>query len=231
MSRSERLLSLLQVLRRYRTPVSGQTLANELNISIRTLYRDIASLQAQGATIEGEAGVGYVLRPGYLLPPLMLTRDEIEALVLGTRFVAQRTDAQLAGAARDALAKITAVLPVDLRQSLQDTPMIVGPSPAAAPQAVALSQLRLGIRNEQVLRITYQDGKGVQTLREIWPFALSFFEGARVLVAWCCLRQDFRHFRTDRITECHMLEQRSPKRRAALLKQWRQQNTIPDRLF
>lgn len=231
MSRSERLLSLLQVLRRYRQPVSGQKLAEELNISIRTLYRDIASLQAQGADIEGEAGVGYVLRPGYLLPPLMLTRDEIEALVLGTRFVAQRTDEQLAGAAREALVKITAVLPEDIRQSLNDITMIVGPSPAQAPQAVELAQLRQGIRNEQVLRITYHDGQGAQTMREIWPFALSFFEGARVLVAWCCLREDFRHFRTDRIVECQMLEARSPKRRAALLKQWRQQNTIPDRFF
>lgn len=231
MSRSERLLSLLQVLRRYRQPVSGQTLAAELNISIRTLYRDIASLQAQGADIEGEAGVGYVLRPGYLLPPLMLTRDEIEALVLGTRFVAQRTDAQLANAAREALVKIAAVLPDDLRQSLSDITMIVGPSPAVAAQAVELAQLRQGIRNEQVLRIAYQDGKGAQTRREIWPFALSFFEGARVLIAWCCLRGDFRHFRTDRIVECEMLNQRSPKRRAALLKQWRQQNAIPDRLF
>lgn len=231
MSRSERLLSLLQVLRRHRKPVSGQTLANALNISVRTLYRDIASLQAQGADIEGEAGVGYVLRPGYLLPPLMLTRDEIEALVLGARFVAQRTDAELAGAAHEALAKITAVLPDDLRESLHDITMIVGPSAAQAPQAIALAQLRAGIRREQVLRITYQDGKGAQTMREIWPFALSFFEGARVLVAWCCLREDFRHFRTDRITQCITLDQRSPKRRAALLKQWRQENTIPDRLF
>lgn len=231
MSRSERLLSLLQVLRRYRQPVSGKTLAHEMNISIRTLYRDIASLQAQGADIEGEPGLGYVLRPGYLLPPLMLTREEIEALVLGARFVAQRTDAQLASAAREALAKITAVLPADLRQTLHDTPMIVGPSPAQTPPAVELAQLRLGIRNEQVLRITYQDASGIQTERDIWPLVLTFFEGARVLVAWCCLRQSFRHFRIDRIIQCTLLDQRSPKRRTSLLKQWRQENTIPERLF
>jgi predicted DNA-binding transcriptional regulator YafY len=231
MTRSERLLTLLQVLRRYRQPVRGQTLADELGISIRTLYRDIASLQAQGADIEGEPGLGYVLRPGYMLPPLMFSRDEIEALVLGARFVAQRTDEQLAHSARDALAKITAVLPQDLRQALQDTAMIVGPSAAPTQQPVGLAQLRLAIRVEHVLRITYQDGSGQQTEREIWPFALSFFDGSRVLMAWCCLRHSFRHFRTDRILECDVLDARMPKRRAALLKQWRLENAIPERLF
>ncbi|THF48651.1 helix-turn-helix transcriptional regulator [Allorhizobium terrae] len=236
MSRAERLLTLLQVLRRYRQPVRGQTLADELGISIRTLYRDIASLQAQGADIEGEPGLGYVLRPSYMLPPLMFSRDEIDALVLGARFVAQRTDDQLAHAARDALAKITAVLPQDLRQALQDTAMIVGPSnfgQNAAPkqQPVALADLREAIRLERVLRISYQDGSGTQTLREVWPFALSFFEGARVLMAWCCLRQSFRHFRTDRILECQIKDARMPKRRAVLLKQWHLENAIPERLF
>jgi predicted DNA-binding transcriptional regulator YafY len=231
MTRSERLLALLQVLRRYRQPVRGQTLADELGISIRTLYRDIASLQAQGADIEGEPGLGYVLRPGYMLPPLMFNREEIEALVLGARFVAQRTDDQMASAAREALAKITAVLPQDLRQTLQDTAMIVGPSASPTQQPVELATLRQAIRLERVLRMSYQDGRGQQTEREIWPFALSFFDGARVLMAWCCLRQSFRHFRTDRILDCHVLDARMPKRRAALLKEWRLENAIPERLF
>lgn len=231
MTRSERLLALLQVLRRYRQPVRGQTLADELGISIRTLYRDIASLQAQGADIEGEPGLGYVLRPGYMLPPLMFNREEIEALVLGARFVAQRTDDQLASAAREALAKITAVLPQDLRQTLQDTAMIVGPSASPTQQPVELATLRQAIRLERVLRMSYQDGSGQQTEREIWPFALSFFDGARVLIAWCCLRQSFRHFRADRILDCHVLDARMPKRRAALLKEWRLENAIPERLF
>src|SRR5580693_9210891 len=99
LSRSERLLALLQALRRRRRPVSGRALAEELGVSLRTLYRDIASLQAQGADIVGEAGVGYVLLPGFLLPPLMFSEDEIEALVLGSRWVAKRTDDRLGGAA------------------------------------------------------------------------------------------------------------------------------------
>ena len=102
MSRAERLLDLIQVLRRYRQPVSGQRLADELGVSIRTLYRDIATLQGQGAAIDGEAGLGYVLRPGFMLPPLMFTEEEIEALVLGSRWVAKRSDARLGSAARNA---------------------------------------------------------------------------------------------------------------------------------
>ena len=106
MSRSERLFSLLQALRRYRRPVSGKALAQELGVSMRTLYRDIATLQSQGADIDGEPGVGYVLRPGFILPPLMFSEDEIEALVLGSRWVASRGDDSLGLAARDVLAKV-----------------------------------------------------------------------------------------------------------------------------
>src|SRR5215472_5836791 len=118
MSRAERLLDLMQALRLRRRPVAGQALAAELGVSLRTLYRDIAALQAQGAWIEGEAGLGYVLRPGFMLPPLMFSEDEIAALVLGSRWVAERGDAELALAARHALAKIAAVLPADLRPEL-----------------------------------------------------------------------------------------------------------------
>src|SRR5215467_1409741 len=127
MSRAERLLDLIQVLRRYRQPVSGQTLADELGVSIRTLYRDIATLQGQGAAIDGEAGLGYILRPGFMLPPLMFTEEEIEALVLGSRWVAERADAPLSKAARNALANIVAVLPDDLRDGADASSLLVGP--------------------------------------------------------------------------------------------------------
>src|SRR6187402_2031692 len=119
-SHAPRLLELLQVLRRYRQPVAGQTLADELGVSLRTLYRDIASLQAQGAAIDGEAGLGYVLRPGFMLPPLMFSHE-----VLGSRWVAERTDSRLAEAARNALAKVAAVLPSDLRQALDTSSLFV----------------------------------------------------------------------------------------------------------
>src|SRR4051812_34027813 len=116
MSRAERLLQLLQVLRRYRRPASGQTLADELGVSIRTLYRDIASLQAQGANIEGAPGVGYVMKPGFMLPPIMFGSEELDALVLGMRWVADRGDETLSASALSALAKIAAVLPAELRR-------------------------------------------------------------------------------------------------------------------
>src|SRR6185437_6693787 len=131
LSRSERLLALLQALRRRRRPVSGRILADELGVSLRTLYRDIASLQGQGAEIEGEAGLGYVLKPSFWLPPLMLSGEEIEALVLGARWVGSRTDEQLALAARDAIAKITAVLPASLRDDVESSTLLV-PGKASA---------------------------------------------------------------------------------------------------
>jgi predicted DNA-binding transcriptional regulator YafY len=226
MSRSERLLSLLQVVRRYRRPVSGQTLAQEVGVSLRTLYRDIASLQAQGANIEGAPGVGYVLRPGFMLPPLMFSEEEIEALVLGSRWVAERADDPLRSAARDALAKIAAVLPSGLREGLEASALLVGPGKLMASSAVDLASIRAAIRSERKAAIRYQDGRGVASDRTIWPFALGFFDHARVLVAWCELREDFRHFRTDRIDVFSVTEVRYPWRRQALLKAWREAEGI-----
>ncbi|PPJ45517.1 YafY family transcriptional regulator [Rhizobium sp. KAs_5_22] len=231
MSRSERLLSLLQVLRRHRQAVSGAALASELGISLRTLYRDIATLQAQGANIEGEAGVGYVLRPGYMLPPLMFSREEIEALVLGARLVAQRADPELAISARDALAKITEVLPGDLREELAASTLFAGPGLPLPEDRIDLARLREFIRSEQMMKIAYRDEKGSPTERLIWPFALTFFEGARVVIAWCTLRDDFRSFRTDRMDLMEGPLGRYPKRRMQLLKAWRLQNGIPERLL
>lgn len=221
MSRAERLLALMQVLRRHRAPVSGAALAAELDVSLRTLYRDIASLQAQGASIEGEPGVGYVLRPGFLLPPLMLTEEEIEALVLGARWVAQRTDAHLAASARNLVAKVGAVLPADLRLALDTNALLVPAGPPDVPLRIDLAQVRLAIRRERKLRIAYEDAAGRATTRVVWPFALGFFEKTRMVAAWCETRQGFRHFRTDRIAALQPLEERYPRRRQALLKEWR----------
>src|ERR1700692_3323279 len=117
MSRAQRLLDLIQPLRGYRRPVSGPTLAEEMGIPLRNVDRDIETLKAQGAHIDGEPGVGYVLRPGFMLPPLMFSEEEIEAMVLGPRWAAGRADAALGAAARNALAKIAAVLPQDLKIS------------------------------------------------------------------------------------------------------------------
>lgn len=222
MARSERLLSLLQILRRYNRPVSGARLAEELGISIRTLYRDIASLQAQGASIEGEPGVGYILRPGFMLPPLMFSQIELEALMLGFRWVSKFADEPVTKAASDALAKIAAVLPESLKDELESTALLVGPRTIRDVEMVDLQTARTAIRNGQKLQITYVDAVGNQSKRTIWPFALGYFQKIRILVGWCEERMDFRHFRTDRLTALTNLEKRYPKRRATMLREWRE---------
>ncbi|MFO1106372.1 MAG: YafY family protein [Amaricoccus sp.] len=220
MSRAERLLQLLQILRRHYRPASGHLLAAELGVSLRTLYRDIASLQAQGAPIEGEAGIGYILRPGFLLPPLMFSDEEIEALVLGSTWVARSTDARLGAAAEAALAKIGAVLPPDLRAALEGSSLLV-PTRHAPPNEIDLALVRTAIRTERKLGLGYADASGAVTDRVVWPFALGFFERTRVIAAWCELRGDFRHFRTDRIARLDPRPERYPRRRRSLLGEWR----------
>ncbi|MBV1702867.1 MAG: YafY family transcriptional regulator [Hyphomicrobiales bacterium] len=228
MSRAERLLELIQILRRYRRPVSGEKLSAELGVSIRSLYRDVATLRAQGATIEGEPGLGYMLRPGFMLPPLMFSEDEIEALVLGSRWVAERADGHLALAARNALTKIVAVLPSDLRDEAAASSLLVGPSENLARKDQDITTIRKAIRAEHKLLIAYEDAKAVATQRVIWPIALAFFDHCRVVAAWCETRRDFRHFRTDRIKMIEALELRYTRRRAVLLKEWRALEGIPE---
>lgn len=230
LSRAQRLLDLIQELRRHRRPVSGAALADEISVSLRTLYRDIATLNAQGAKIDGEPGVGYMLRPGFLLPPLMFSEEEIEALVLGSRWVAERGDAPLARAARHALAKIGAVLPADLKDELDTATLLVGPTQKPPVGEARLPAIRAAIRQERKLRITYLDAEGAKTHRVIWPFALGFFERYRVVAAWCELREGYRHFRADRIASLTPLQARYPLRRAVMLKKWRASEGIPDRM-
>jgi predicted DNA-binding transcriptional regulator YafY len=226
-SRAQRLLDLIQLLRRHRFPISGAALAQELGVSLRTLYRDIETLNAQGARIDGEAGVGYVLRPGFMLPPLMFSEEEIEALVLGSRWVAERADAPLSAAARNALAKIVAVLPDDMRDGADATGLLVGPGNEIAAGDAELATIRQAIRTEHKLSIAYVDQDGAQTRRTVWPFALAFFDRVRIVAAWCELRGDYRHFRTDRIAALKLSDKRYPRRRQALLKEWRTSEGIP----
>jgi predicted DNA-binding transcriptional regulator YafY len=229
MSRAQRLLDLIQLLRGYRRPVSGAVLAEALGISLRTLYRDIETLKAQGAHIEGEPGLGYVLRPGFMLPPLMFSEEEIEAIVLGSRWVADRADAALSSAARNALAKISAVLPSDLKAGLDTSGLLIGPGVPIATDNAQLPLIRAAIRSEHKLRISYLDRNGASSTRVVWPFALGFFDHVRIVVAWCELREGFRHFRTDRIGKVQALDKRYPGRRQVLLKEWRASEGIAER--
>jgi predicted DNA-binding transcriptional regulator YafY len=220
MSKSHRLFDLMQMLRRHADPVSGDTLAREAGVSLRTIYRDIATLQAMGAEIDGEPGVGYVLRPGFLLPPLMFSEDEIQALALGAQWVRRQTDEGLALAAHNALAKIVAVLPAEQRHKVDDNSFHVSRS---APQAktVDLRIVREAMREQRKLRIGYRDEKGGQTERTIWPIMLGFFEARRIIAGWCELRRDFRTLRSDRVASIKLMKERYPGRRRDLVKQWR----------
>ena len=183
MSRSQRLLALMQCLRRYRRPVTAARLGEALGVSARTIYRDVAALAVEGAPIEGEAGVGYVLRPGFMLPPLMFSEEEIEALVLGSRWVHQRADRELANAAANVLAKIGAVLPKDLRETLDDSGLLIAPGEPIAAGDAQLPKIRQAIRTERKLGLSYRDKDGVASKRTVWPFGIGFFEKSRVVMA------------------------------------------------
>ncbi|HUX37061.1 MAG TPA: YafY family protein [Rectinemataceae bacterium] len=227
MSRAERLLDLIQNLRRRRYAVSGGVLAKELGVSLRTLYRDIASLQAQGAPIEGEAGVGFVLRPGFTLPPLMFGAEEIEALVLGSRWVIERGDETLAKAARDALAKIGAVLPAPLKEVLETGTLIVPSQDRVPVDGKLMECVRRSIREETKISLRYRDATDELTQRIVWPFAIGFFDQVLMIVAYCELRKDFRHFRADRVESWEDLRIAYHRNHLELLREWRESRGIP----
>jgi predicted DNA-binding transcriptional regulator YafY len=218
--RADRLFRIIQILRRSTRPVTAASLAEELEVSKRTVYRDVADLIGQRVPIEGEAGLGYLLASDYDMPPLMLTPDEIEAVMLGAQWVAGRSDKALSNAARDVVAKIAAVVPERLR------PFIVAPSVGAKPTAgepeerVDPSQLRSAIRDGRKLRLRYRSEAGEETERTVWPVILGYAETSRLLVAWCELRHGFRHFRTDRIIEAEMLDETIGLRQGELRRRW-----------
>ncbi|PHV30427.1 transcriptional regulator [Janthinobacterium sp. BJB312] len=229
MSRSGRLFLLMDAMRARRVPVTAAQLAQQLGVSERTIYRDIQTLAELGAPLQGEAGIGYVLRRGAFLPPLMFGADELEALVLGARWVRRQGDAGLAQAASNALAKIAAASPRDLRDSMAETSLWVPLGrPADGTQAADryVQPVREAIRYEQKITLAYEDEQGSATSRTVWPFALAFFEGKRLLAAWCELRGDYRHFRIDRIASVRQHEERYPTRRHVLLDAWRKAHEI-----
>lgn len=221
MPRAARLLQLLELLRKRRSVVTGAELAASTGTSLRTLYRDILALREQGVTIEGEAGTGYRVVPGWVLPPLMFDEDELEALLLGIRWVSKRTDPALERSARAALDKIEAVLPRDLRHVFEQSALLVGPGWKETGVVLDLSLVRTAIRERRRVELSYRDAKGQSSERVVWPVALGFFESARILAGWCELRQDFRHFRLDRVESWKALPQRYPGSRADLFERWK----------
>jgi predicted DNA-binding transcriptional regulator YafY len=231
MSRSERLLSLLQSLRRRRYAVSGHVLAGELGVSLRTVYRDVASLQAQGARIEGGAGVGFLLHPGFMLPPLMFSPEEVEALVLGARWVMDRADERLASASRDAVAKIAAVIPPRLKEVLESGTLLVPTQPRPDVDDRLMECVRRAIRDETKLALSYRAVSGELTRRVVWPFALAYFDQALLVMAFCELRRDFRHFLADRVESWEDLQVGYPRDHLELLREWQEREGIPPRKY
>ncbi|HEX7885643.1 MAG TPA: YafY family protein [Phenylobacterium sp.] len=221
MRRADRLFQIIQILRRGTRPVTAEAIAQELETSKRTVYRDIADLVGQRAPIRGEAGVGYILEDGFDLPPLMLTPEEVEAAVLGAQMVVARGDPALRRAAQDLIAKIGAVIPENLR------PLVVEPATRAAtswnatPDRIDMVGVRQAIRAGHKIVLTYRDERDRETERTVWPFAVGYYETSRLVLAWCEMRLDFRSFRTDRVTAATFTEERYPDRPASLRARWR----------
>lgn len=192
-----RLFQLLDELRLRRTAVPARVLARDMDVSLRTLYRDIADLQAMGAPIRGEGGVGYRLEPGYFMPSLQLDKDELSALALGLGLVAARTDPSMSEAARRAAAKIASSVGEEIRREFLDSSFEAGPSDAA--NTPHLGMLRQAIRAREVLEIDYKSLSGRPSTRFAHPLGLTVFDSVWLLTIWCETASDFRHLRVDRI--------------------------------
>jgi predicted DNA-binding transcriptional regulator YafY len=207
MRRADRMLQIVQALRRSSAPTTARQLAEELEVVPRTIYRDISALQASRVPIDGEAGVGYVLRPGYDLPPMMFSIEEIEAVTLGLRMVIERGDRELARGAEDVLAKIEAVVPNDIADQMWKSMLLV---PYPVNPDVGFGQflpiIRTAIRESRKLHIHYADAEAKGTERTIWPLGLYLYSHVTLVCAWCEKRQDFRTFRSDRIKLCKALK-------------------------
>lgn len=221
MRRADRLFQIIQILRRSSRAVIAREIADELEVSLRTVYRDVADLIGQNVPIRGEAGFGYVLDDAFDMPPLMLTPDEVEAAVLGAQWVAGRGDPALAKAAQDLIAKITSVVPERLRPFIADPTIGTRPGGRQVPDVIDLARVREWIRGGRKIRIDYHDEKGDRTRRVVWPVIIGFLEDRRMLAAWCELRQDFRHFRADRVIAAEFLDERYPVRPGALRQRWK----------
>jgi predicted DNA-binding transcriptional regulator YafY len=220
-----RLFQLLESLRGRTRPVAAQSIAEALGVSLRTIYRDMATLQAMGAPIRGESGLGYQLEAGYFLPPMGFDADELDAIVLGTRLVAARGDEELTEAARRVTAKIGAVLSNDTRQHFEHLPLRVASAQGDATAHVPgmMRTLRLAIRDHAILQIEYSDLQKRRSLREIRPLGLTMFDQVWLLTAWCEHRDSFRNFRLDRLRSARRIGRRFTLERGKRFEDYLQQ--------
>jgi predicted DNA-binding transcriptional regulator YafY len=190
--------------------MTAAALAEQLEVNVRTVYRDVATLQARRVPIEGAAGIGYVLRRGFDLPPLMFTTEEVDAIAVGAQLVRRLRDPALQDAAASVLAKIAIVLPDQTRSYFASAPFYVSEGSAHVPDGVDLSEIRSAIRDTRKLRLMYVDEQERHTRRTIWPIALAYYVDVTLIAAWCELRNDYRHFRVDRVEALTILEEQYP---------------------
>ena len=225
MRRADRLFELIHLLRRARRAITAAQLAEALEVAPRTIYRDIAALTAMGVPIDGAAGVGYIMRPGYDLPPLMFDREEVEAVAVGLQLLTRTGDRDLQAAARRVVAKVAAVLPELRADELDDGRFVV--SSFGASTAADLGVLRSAVRDHRRLAIVYRDEREQLTERNCLPLAVIYYIEVTVLAAWCELRDDFRHFRADRIVACHETGDGFADLAPQLRRDWRARRGMP----
>jgi len=216
MPKSDRLFEVIQILRAATAPMKAADIAKILEVSKRTVYRDIATLQAMRTPIQGEAGIGYVMRRGYDLPPINFDEDEAEAITIGLSMIARTGDAQLLKAAKRAARKLSEAAP-------QTNKLIASSWGTDTSEHVDPYLIRQAIRSETKFQIIYMDAKGDQSKRIIWPLVLIYYADNTMLVAWCELRNDFRHFRLDRMVECVAEAAQFSGQGSALRKTWEQE--------
>ncbi|NLR95397.1 YafY family transcriptional regulator [Rhizobium sp. P38BS-XIX] len=202
MRKASRLFEIIQILRLAKRPVTGAEIAAQLEVTVRSVYRDISALQSMRVPIEGERGIGYILRPGFDLPPLMFSIEEMEAIVLSLALLERTGDAELKEAAKRVTAKIAGAVPPPLRQTLDANALHAWGFAAPSASAIDLALIRRAIREEEKLDLAYRDELGRATERTIRPIALIYYAETANIVAWCELREAIRNFRSDRIEDC-----------------------------
>jgi predicted DNA-binding transcriptional regulator YafY len=220
MRRADRLFDIIQALRTASHPVTAAAPAEQLEVTVRTIYRDIAALQGSRVPIEGAPGLGYVLRRGYDLPPLMFTSEEADAIAIGVRLLRRLRDEKLQQAAESVLAKLAVVVPEPLQPHLVSAPIYVSDGDAAPVTGVDPALLRDAIHEARKVVMAYIDEQGRHTHRTVRPIAMAYYVDVTVLGAWCELRNDFRNFRVDRISNAQLLDERFTAESAKLLVRW-----------
>lgn len=228
MSRSIRMFEIIQLLRNATRPMTAKRIGELLEVSKRTAYRDIAALKSMRVPIDGEAGIGYIMRPGFDLPPLAFTSDEVEAIVVGLALLKRTGDVGLQNAAEQVAQKIDAVLPEGASSTANNSGLEISSWMGATSSGDVMSKLRHAIREEERLEITYSDANGDITKRTVKPLAIIYYIEVELLAVWCELRSDFRHFRVDRIIKQNAIGGSFSDEMPQLRSSWLEQRNAAD---